>query len=125
VQLDPEVLAELVVQAIDTALGPMRERLAAIDASLARLPGHEQSLGELRDRVLTVELKAALPGLIGETKASRARPVVEDIAPEDMAASVAGLLRQELADLPVVPRTQKRIVRDAQGQIERVIEEPI
>ena len=58
---------------------------------------------------------------------AKALPAPAEIAPEDIAASVAGLLRKELADLdvPAPPRLQKRIVRNAQGQIERVIEEAV
>jgi hypothetical protein len=79
-----------------------------------------ESLAELV--VQTVDL--ALAPLLERVKVLEAHGVPPEIAPEDIAASVAGLLRKELADLDLTPpRTQKRIVRDAQGQIERVIEE--
>lgn len=79
-----------------------------------------ESLAELV--VQTVDL--ALAPLLERVKVLETHNVPPEIAPEDIAASVAGLLRKELADLDLTPpRTQKRIVRDAQGQIERVIEE--
>lgn len=68
-------------------------------------------------------LEARLADL--EAKQQTLPPALPEIAPEDIAASVAGLLRKELADLEIPPRVQKRIVRNAAGQIERVIEEPI
>lgn len=51
---DPDALADLVIQTIDTAIGPVLERLAAAEARLS-------TLGDLRDRVVTVETKAAVP----------------------------------------------------------------
>ncbi len=53
-QLDPDALADVVVQSIETALGPLLERMAAFEARLS-------TLGDLRDRVVTVETKAAAP----------------------------------------------------------------
>jgi hypothetical protein len=88
---DPDVLADVVVDTVALALGPVLDRLVAAEA-----------------RILTMEAKSAVP----------------DVDPDDIAASVAGLLRKELADLPVVARMNKRIVRDARGQITNVIEEP-
>lgn len=76
------------------------------------------ALAPMLERVAAAE--ARLQSM--ETKA--AAPVV-DVEPEDIAASVAGLLRKELADLPVPARMHKRIVRDARGQIASVIEEPV
>lgn len=59
-------------------------------------------------------------------KLEAAPPLAAEIAPEDIAASIAGLLRKELADLDVTDvRMQKRVIRDAQGQIVRVVEEPV
>ena len=91
---DPNVLADVVIDTVALALGPVLDRLVAAEA-----------------RIVAMEAKAAAP-------------VVEHVDPEDIAASVAGLLRKEWADLPVVARTQKRIVRDARGQIANIIEEP-
>lgn len=54
--LDPEALADMVIQAIETALAPVVERLASAEARLSML-------GDLRDRVVTVETKAARPDL--------------------------------------------------------------
>lgn len=86
--LDPEVLAELVVETIDRALAPMRGQVAAL-----------------------------------EVKVATAIPAAGAIEADDLVATFAGLLLNELADLHR-PAMQKRIVRDTHGQIERVIEEP-
>lgn len=51
---DPEALADVVVQTIDLALGPVLLELAAVKERLA-------ILGDLRDRVVAVEVKSALP----------------------------------------------------------------
>jgi len=70
--------------------------------------------------------RAALEARLVELEAKlQTPPALPEIAPEDIAASVAGLLRKELADLEPPLRLQKRIVRNDAGQIERVIEEPI
>jgi hypothetical protein len=66
-------------------LTPLRERLAAIDAQLQRLPAHEQSLGDLRDRVVSVETKAAQPG-----------PLPDATPPVDLGPVVARLAALEL-----------------------------
>jgi len=57
-------------------------------------------------------------GLVVET--------VPGLSPEVVSASVDMLLRKELAalDAATPPRMTKRIIRDARGKIERVIEEP-
>jgi hypothetical protein len=56
--MEPDAMADLVVltikSALATALTPVLERMAAAEARLA-------VLGDLRDRVVTVEAKAALP----------------------------------------------------------------
>lgn len=57
--MQPELLDALVAEValtMKTALGPILERLAAAEARLS-------VLGDLRDRVVTVEAKAALPVL--------------------------------------------------------------
>jgi hypothetical protein len=51
---DPEALATSVVLLVQKALAPVLERLAATEARLA-------TLGDLRDRVVTVEAKAVAP----------------------------------------------------------------
>ena len=53
--------------------------------------------------------------LLEATKAAPAT-VPDELSPEDMAASVAGLLRKELDDLTARPAaTRKRIEKDATG----------
>jgi hypothetical protein len=95
VPLDAEQVAELVVQAVDLAMAPVLERLAAAEARV-------QVYSELATKHLGGE------------------PAIDA---EDLSASVTGLLRKELDDLraPVAP-TRKVIERSATGFI--VTEEP-
>lgn len=50
--LDPEALADSVLQAIETAMGPVLERMAGLEARIG-------TLADLRDRLVAVETKAA------------------------------------------------------------------
>jgi len=70
VQLDPETFAEAVGQAVDLALVPILERLAVAEARVS-------ALSDVRDRVLTMETKAAFVPPVVET----AVPVVPDLGP--------------------------------------------
>ena len=68
-----------------------------------------------------------LPGPSGEKGADGlVVETVPGLSPEVVSASVDMLLRKELAalDAATPPRMTKRIIRDARGKIERVIEEP-
>lgn len=53
-QLEPDDLAELVVQTVETALGPVLQRMAAAEARLSML-------GDVRDRVVAIETKGEQP----------------------------------------------------------------
>lgn len=72
-------------------------------------------------------IKSAITPLQERIAQLEQRPVVvppAEIAPDDIAASVAGLLRKELADLETpAQKTQKRIVRDGSGAVKYEIEE--
>lgn len=52
--LDADALTDLVLQTIETALGPVLERLSVSEARIAML-------GDVRDRVVAIEAKAAVP----------------------------------------------------------------
>jgi len=85
------------------------ERLAADVVTIVK-----GALAPMQTRVKDLETKvAAIPA-----------PVVED-EPDALAASFTGLLQNELTALELAAPTQKRVVRDAQGQIARVVEEPV
>jgi hypothetical protein len=136
--LDVDAMAAEVVSLVKNALAPVLVRLAAVEArpvmSMAEAELRE-SLAGMRERVAVVETKAAVvpPTPIMPDVAplqariealEAARVPVPEIAPEDIAASVAGLLRKELADLelPAV-KPSKRIVRDGTGAVKFEIEE--
>ena len=106
-QPDPEAFADMVVLTIKTALGPVLERLAAAEARLS-------VLGDLRDRVVTVETKADRPlalvpdPLIGEvrdrllvleTKSAAAAPVDLSDVTRRLVALEGRPLTPDLADL--------------------------
>jgi BMFP domain-containing protein YqiC len=52
-KLDPEALSDLIIETIDFALGPLKERVAAVEGKFAML-------ADARDRVLQVEAKVAV-----------------------------------------------------------------
>lgn len=71
------------------------------------------ALAPIQARLAVLEAKPAAP----------VAPVAPEIAPEDMAASIAGLLRKELADLEPTVHTQTRVVRDGHGAVKFAIED--
>jgi hypothetical protein len=59
--MQPDAFAEMVVLTVKTALAPMQAELAAMRERLAGFDTRVAMLPELRDRVVVVETKAALP----------------------------------------------------------------
>jgi hypothetical protein len=51
--------AAIVPEAVD--LTPLAERVAVVEAALARLEGHEPQIADVRERLVSVETKAAMP----------------------------------------------------------------
>jgi hypothetical protein len=82
-----------------------------------------QELAKAMAAVVKDYVRTDRAGLETRIAQLEAKTVAPEIAPEDIAASVAGLLRKELADLDLPPRTTKRIVRDASGAVKYAIEE--
>lgn len=72
--------------------------------------------------VIVAAVKAATAPLVARVAALEAS-AADELDAEAVAAALGDLLRKELAMEPV--RMQKRVIRDAQGQIARVVEEPI
>jgi Asp-tRNA(Asn)/Glu-tRNA(Gln) amidotransferase C subunit len=52
-------------------------------------------------------------------------PVGSELSAEECATHLAELFTKELAAVEALPRMQKRVIRDAHGKVERVIEEPV
>ena len=133
-------MATEVVLIVQRALAPVLTRLSVAETHLARTAAYEQVLGDVRDRLVIMEAKAPPPvidltpvcerlasaetqiGLMAKATAAPIAPA-DDLAPEDVAASVAGLLRKELADLDVPPRMSRKVIRDGQGAVKYEIEE--
>ena len=71
--LDPNQLADDVIAIIDSAIGPVLERLAAANQTIAELEQrlkdshamHAAALTAVRDRVTVIESAAAVPGPAG------------------------------------------------------------
>ncbi len=61
---DVEALAGELVLTMKTALAPVLARMAALEAHLDRLPAHDQVLTELRERLVAVETKTAIPAAL-------------------------------------------------------------
>jgi hypothetical protein len=122
-------IAAVVVSTIRGALAPVVARLVAVEAR-ALLPGPKGDRGERGERGMKGEQgqygakgergprgfpgSSGIPGSGGQSHLSPPDP---DFTPEDLAASLAGLLRKELADLEakVPPKTRKRIAKDGTG----------
>lgn len=137
-QPDVDAMAAEVVSLVKAALAPVQQQVAAQAAQIAvlsqRAPDDSltRELGTLRERVAVVETKAPpevpapvdLEPVLTRIVALEAKSHHVDIAPDDIAASVAGLLRKELADLEIpAARITTRTVRDSQGAVKYQIEE--
>lgn len=146
--MQPEDVADAVVVMVKAALSPVNARLAAAEVRLAGIPATDQAVTELRERVVVAETKADLavsrpsPPVTPEPVVVDLEPLVSRIAsveaavaaipspeetPDDAAGHFTVLLRKELAALEVISpvRMQKRVIRDAQGKVERVVDEPL
>ena len=127
-------VAQVVAFAVREATAPLLARIAALEAR------PQPPAGEKGDR--GPEGPQGMPGRDGE-KGDRgpegpqgmpgrdgapAESLVEfGLTDQVITASAEMLLRKELAALEAAapPRVTKRVVRDAQGKITRVIEEPV
>lgn len=72
--LDVDAMAAEVVLLVKTALGPVLERLAAAEARLA-------VVGDVRDRLVAVETKAAQPVVVGPSPADQELAIVNRVEP--------------------------------------------
>jgi len=145
---DPDRFADIVAKAIDIRLAPVLARLTSIEArplvpGPPGIPGRDGLNGKDgvdgqtgRDGASGLNGKDGADGQTGRDGASGlngkdgADAVAGPIAgldPALISASADMLLRKELASLDAAapPRMAKRIIRDARGKIERVIEEPV
>lgn len=106
---DPDAFAEMVVLTIKSALAPVLERIAAAEAKLSQLPTTEKTVSDLRDRVLTVETKAAIQA--PEAAGVDLTPVLERVAAVETRLSTVGDLRDRVvmietkAAMPVIEST--------------------
>ncbi len=100
--------------------------LAEVAKAVASVPpakdGHDGLPGKdaVFDQKAFDAILARMTGL--ETKVA-ALPV--DLAPDDLEQQFAGLLKKELDAIAPPVRFQKRVIRDATGRVDRVVEEPV
>lgn len=128
--LDPERFADIVAQAIEIRLAPIVARLAAMEAR-PPIPGPPGIQGRDglngKDGADGQSGRDGAPGLNGKDGADAVVAPIAGLDPALISASADMLLRKELAalDAAAPPRMAKRIIRDARGKIERVIDEPV
>jgi hypothetical protein len=113
--MQPDEFAALVTLTVKAALAPVLERLSAAEARLSTQPATEKTLTEIRDRVLVVETKAAIPGLEMRADATLVVDVRERLAAlekrlqDESLTKELGALRERVAVVevrPVVPGPQ-------------------
>jgi hypothetical protein len=93
-------IAPIVREQIASAVSDLTLRLAAIDATLARLPAHDHALGELRERVAIVETKAAqpVPAALAQQFIDLS-PVLERVAAAEARLQTLGDLRDRVVTI--------------------------
>jgi hypothetical protein len=144
VPLDPESLAELVVQTVDLAMVPILQRLSSAEASLTAIGSEDRLHAQLSkacapmlERIVAAETIVAnrpsppdLSPVLERLAATEARvqayteiatkhhaPSSEpEVSDEDLSASLTGLLQKALDDLrPTATTTRKLIEKSANG----------
>jgi hypothetical protein len=88
--LDPEAIADMVIQTVEMALGPTLQRLAAAEAQL-------KALGDVRDRVVAVETKTAMP--VADPQVVDLSPLLERVAAAEARLGVLGDLRDRVVSM--------------------------
>jgi len=91
-------VADVVQDHVRLALAPVQERLAVAEARLAAFTAAEKSLGELRDRVVVVETKSAMPppSPIHDSGAVDLSPVLERVSAMEALVKAQGDLRDRV-----------------------------
>ena len=80
---DPNAFAEMVALTIKAALTPVLERVAGLEAQVKQALAVEQNMTTLRDRVVAIEVKAAVPMTPPESATVDLTPVMERLASAD------------------------------------------
>ena len=143
-----ERIAEIVMSVIKTATSPLVTRLAALEAR-APVPGPPGQDGrdgkdgapgpagqdgrDGKDGASGVQGERGLPGSDAVLPADWVPRLIaleqrdaELVTEAEIVTELTSLFRRELLGvLPAPPKMQKRIIRDAKGKIDRVVEEPI
>src|SRR5687767_14166808 len=82
--LDMDDVADVVAMLVKSAVAPMQERLAVAEAKLAQYAAADQTIADLRERVVVAETKASLmrPDTSGEAYIIRLAEVESKLAAE-------------------------------------------
>lgn len=104
---NPEAFADLVVMTVKSAMAPLMERLAAAEARLAMIPTVEHAVHDVRDRLVVVETKAAMPIAPPPVPAPPIdiMPVCERLAAAEARLTVLGDLRDRVVAVEVKAAT--------------------
>jgi hypothetical protein len=129
---DTDTIADVIVTAVKAANGQMANDMAGMAARLAtmeanhasmitsmaamdtRMGACEQDVSACHSRIVTLESQMAAMG--------------KSLDESDLAAQCEELTRKAFSALPAATptrRMQKRVIRDGDGRIERVVEEPV
>ncbi len=132
IEAHPPLLERLAVAETTLALLPKRETVTIVvdEETKARVGDHARVIGEVTSRVLELESQHQV---LERLTAAEARIValsaaqVEEPDPDEVAKELALMCRKAfgLDALVPAPRMQKRIIRDAAGKVERVVDEPV
>lgn len=94
---NPDAFAEMVVLTVKTALAPVLERLAAAEARLEIAASQATVMAELRDRVVVVETKSAMPApVLPVPEPIDFSPILERVAAAEARLDVLGDLRDRV-----------------------------
>ena len=110
---DPEKFADMVVMTVKSALAPVLERLAVSEQSNRDLQARVLELSGLRDRLTTVEVKAAIPS-----------PVVELPDPVDLGPVIERVTALETRLVTLDVRDRLASVESKQAQPVAPVVEP-
>jgi len=132
--LRDRVVAVEVKAAQPADLGDVRDRLAALDVKAAGVPELQQ---QLEARLVALEARAPIPGPAGPQGERGERGergeagdpgTRDDLTDDDLTALCDDLTRKTFSALPPIAlpvRMQKRVIRDRDGRIARIVEEPV
>lgn len=124
---DLEGLADVVVLTVKTAMAPVLERLALVEQENLNLKASLATLAELRDRVVVVETKSAMPLPIPVTSEVPPpvdlTPLIQQIESLERGQEVSVAALSSVRDRMVTVETKTAGLSDARAVIEPLAEQ--